>query len=129
MIPIPSYLARQGVKDMVRISDGRMSGTSFGTCVLHVAPDSSSRGPLAILRSGDMVTLDAFAGRLTVDIDDSEPARRLEAWEPAEVRHRRGWPRLYDEHVLQAPHGADFDFLVPRDQDSVRRVEPMIGRS
>lgn len=129
MIPIPSYLSARGVTDMVRISDSRMSGTSFGTCVLHIAPDAASGGPLAYLATGDIVTLDTAARTLDV-VDVAEVwGARVERWAPAPSRHRRGWPRLYREHVLQAPQGADFDVLRPRCADDLPFREPLIGRS
>ena len=129
MIPIPKYLAARGVTDMVRISDARMSGTSFGTCVLHVAPDAASGGPLALVRSGDLIRIDTPRGVVAVDLSDEELGRRRRSVQRQPQRHRRGWPRLYDEHVLQAPQGADFDFLVPASPHEAVREEPVVGRS
>ncbi len=105
-IPIPAKLLSQGVTDMLRITDGRMSGTGFGTVVLHVAPESAVGGPLSRLRDGDMVSLDAYAGSLSVlaDLGAREPVL------PA-VSDRRGWRALHRMHVLQAPEGCDYDFL------------------
>ena len=129
LLPIPTKLARQGVRDMVRISDARMSGTSFGTCILHVAPEAAVGGPLAAVRDGDLVTVDIDRRSLDVAVPAAELARRLaEREQPAEV-HRRGWPALYAAHVLQAPEGADLDFLRPRTADELRFVDPVVGRS
>jgi dihydroxyacid dehydratase/phosphogluconate dehydratase len=124
-IPIPAKLLREGVTDMVRISDGRMSGTGYGTVVLHVAPESAVGGPLSRIRDGDLITLDAFAGQLSV-----EPGM-LEGREPIlpAVEDRRGWPVLHRMHVTQAPEGCDYDFLQAREPDRVPFVEPVIGRS
>jgi dihydroxyacid dehydratase/phosphogluconate dehydratase len=123
-IPIPAKLLGQGVTDMVRITDGRMSGTGFGTVVLHVAPESAVGGPLSRLRDGDMVSLDAYGGSLVVDADLSgrEPVLPF-------VRDRRGWPVLHRMHVLQAPEGCDYDFLRPRAPEELTFAEPVIGRS
>ena len=113
-LPIPLKLARQGVKDMVRISDARMSGTAFGTIVLHIAPESAIGGPLAIVRTGDRITLDVEARRIDLLIDATELAARLAAWQasppPREIP-TRGYARLFEDHILQAPQGCDFDFL------------------
>ncbi len=123
-IPIPAKLLSQGVSDMVRITDGRMSGTGFGTVVLHVAPESAVGGPLSRLRDGDVVSLDAYAGSLSVsaDLTGREPIL------PA-IRDRRGWPVLHRMHVLQAPEGCDYDFLQVRTPDQLPFAEPVIGRS
>jgi L-arabonate dehydrase len=110
-LPIPEKLLRQGVKDMVRVSDARMSGTSYGTCVLHVAPESAVGGPLALVRNGDEIELDVPARRLVLHVSDEELARRRAAWTPPPPAFTRGYGRLYLDHVLQAPDGADFDFL------------------
>jgi dihydroxy-acid dehydratase len=111
MLPIPDYLLTQGVRDMVRISDARMSGTSYGACVLHVAPESHVGGPLALIRSGDQVTLDVARRLLQVDIDDGELARRRAAWRPPPPLFGRGYGALFSEHVTQADRGCDFEFL------------------
>ncbi len=111
-VPIPTKLLRAGVTDMVRICDGRMSGTGYGTVVLHVAPESAVGGPLAFVRTGDSVTLDIAARALTLDVDDDEIERRRAAWKPPEPVHGTGYGWLYTQHVLQADQGADFDFLV-----------------
>ena len=111
MLPIPAYLLKKGVKDMVRISDARMSGTSYGTCVLHIAPESHAGGPLALVRTGDMITLDVPARVLRLEVDDAELARRREAWQPPAPRFERGYGSLYAAHITQANQGCDFDFL------------------
>ncbi len=109
--PIPARLLRRGVRDMVRISDARMSGTSYGTVVLHVAPEAAVGGPLALVRDGDEVELDVPGRRLTLRVSDEELARRRAAWRPRPPRFDRGYGRLFLEHVLQANEGCDFDFL------------------
>jgi dihydroxy-acid dehydratase len=110
-LPIPRKLARQGVKDMVRISDARMSGTAFGTVVLHISPEAADNGPLAIVRNGDRITLDVPGRRIDLDIDAAEFARRMAALPPVPAGPPRGYGRLYHAHVMQADEGADFDFL------------------
>ncbi len=113
-LPIPRKLARQGVRDMVRISDARMSGTAFGTIVLHIAPEAAIGGPLAVVQTGDRIALDVEARRLDLLIDDAELARRLAAWKQAPPHRkppRRGYARLFENSVLQANQGCDFDFL------------------
>jgi len=109
-LPIPKKLAQAGVKDMVRISDARMSGSAFGTVVLHVAPDAASGGTLAVARSGDRIRLSVRERRLDLLVDDAELARRRAAL-PSPVAPRRGYARLYAEHITQADVGCDFDFL------------------
>jgi L-arabonate dehydrase len=109
--PIPSRLLKKGVKDMVRISDARMSGTSYGTVVLHVAPESAVGGPLALVRDGDEIELDVPRRRLNVRVSDDEMARRKAAWKPRSPHFSRGYGRLFLDHVLQANEGVDFDFL------------------
>ncbi|MFG2449092.1 L-arabinonate dehydratase [Streptomyces sp. NPDC048512] len=111
MLPIPEYLLKQGVRDMVRISDARMSGTSYGTCVLHVAPESYVGGPLALVRTGDPITLDVAARSLRLDVDDTELERRRAQWTPPPVRYERGYGALYTEQITQADTGCDFAFL------------------
>jgi dihydroxy-acid dehydratase len=114
-LPIPLKLARQGVKDMVRISDARMSGTAFGTIVLHIAPESAIGGPLAIVQTGDRIALDVEARRLDLLIDEAELQTRLTAWKrlpPHRESPTRGYARLFDRHILQADEGCDFDFLL-----------------
>jgi dihydroxy-acid dehydratase len=109
-LPIPKRLLHQGVTDMVRISDARMSGTATGAVVLHVAPESAVGGPLALVRDGDMIVLDATAGRLDLDVDPAELAGRVPA--PAAPAPARGYAALYHRHILQSTEGCDFDFLV-----------------
>ncbi|MHC0431305.1 L-arabinonate dehydratase [Streptomyces sp. O3] len=111
MLPIPDYLLKQGVRDMVRISDARMSGTSYGTCVLHVAPESHVGGPLALVRTGDPITLDVAARTLHLGVDDAELARRRAAWTAPAERYERGYGALYHEQITQADTGCDFAFL------------------
>jgi dihydroxy-acid dehydratase len=113
-LPIPLKLARQGVKDMVRISDARMSGTAFGTIVLHMTPEAAAGGALAVVRSGDRIALDMKARRIDLLIDEAELQRRLAAWKtaPARARATRGYAKLFETSVLQADQGCDFDFLL-----------------
>lgn len=115
-MPLPKYLAERGVKDMVRISDGRMSGTAYGAVVLHVAPESAVGGPLALVRDGDEIELDAEAGRPDLLVSDSELERRRAEWKKPAVP-ARGWRRLYAERVQQADRGVDLDFLTGADCD------------
>jgi dihydroxy-acid dehydratase len=111
MLPIPQKLLRQGVRDMVRISDARMSGTSYGACVLHVAPESYVGGPLALVRDGDLIELDVPARRLHLQVSDEELAQRRADWRPPARHYQRGFGALYAAHVTQADQGCDFDFL------------------
>jgi dihydroxy-acid dehydratase len=111
MLPIPQALIKRGFRDMLRISDARMSGTSYGACVLHVAPESYIGGPLALLQTGDIVRLDLAARRLDMLVDDDELARRRAAWVPPPPRYERGWGWMFSAHVSQADKGCDFDFL------------------
>ena len=111
MLPIPRKLLQAGVRDMVRISDARMSGTAYGTCVLHVAPESFVGGPLALVRDGDSIELDVPQRRLTLRVDEAELARRGAEWRQPELQYPRGYGRLHAQHVLQADKGCDFDFL------------------
>jgi dihydroxy-acid dehydratase len=110
-LPIPKKLLEQGVRDMVRISDARMSGTSYGACVLHVAPESFVGGPLAFVRDGDVIELDVPARKLTLQVSGAELARRKAAWRPPAPRYGRGYGRVFASHVTQANEGCDFDFL------------------
>ncbi len=110
-LPIPKKLLQEGVRDMVRISDARMSGTSYGACVLHVAPESHIGGPLALVRDGDLIELDVAARRIELKVDDAEIARRRAAWTPPPAHFSRGFGALYLKHVRQANEGCDFDFL------------------
>ncbi len=120
-MPLPAKLLRDGVRDMVRISDARMSGTAFGTTVLHVAPESAAGGPLVDVRTGDLITLDVPGRTLTLHVDDAELARRRTARQPEPPVAERGWTRLYIDHVLQADQGCDLDFLVGASGSEVTR--------
>ncbi|MBW4022909.1 MAG: dihydroxy-acid dehydratase [Proteobacteria bacterium] len=120
-MPLPQKLLREGVRDMIRISDARMSGTAYGTVVLHVAPEAAAGGPLALVRNGDLITLDVAAGRLHLHVSDEDLAARRAAWVPPAPAATRGYTKLYVEHVLQANEGADLDFLVGRSGAAVPR--------
>ena len=111
MLPIPKKLLRQGVKDMVRISDGRMSGTSYGTCVLHVAPEAHVGGPLALVRDGDPIELDVERRVLNLKISDTEMAQRRSVWKQPPRKYARGYGAIFSQHIKQANEGCDFDFL------------------
>ena len=111
MIPIPKKLVKQGVRDMLRISDARMSGTSYGACVLHVAPEAYVGGPLALVRSGDIVSVDIPARRIALEISDEELARRKAGWNKPAPRYERSYGAIFSRHVKQANEGCDFDFL------------------
>jgi dihydroxy-acid dehydratase len=129
MIPIPARLVAEGVEDMVRITDARMSGTSFGTCVLHVAPEAAVGGPLALIRDGDVITLDVAAGLLDVELSAEELRSRAAQRVPPVSEHLRGWPALYQQHVTQADRGCDLDFLRGDTESARRFVPPVVGRS
>jgi dihydroxy-acid dehydratase len=111
MLPIPKRLVKQGVRDMVRISDARMSGTSYGACVLHISPESFVGGPLALVQTGDMITVDVPARSIRLEVPDEELARRRAALPPPEPRYERGYGWMFSRHVGQADQGCDFDFL------------------
>jgi dihydroxyacid dehydratase/phosphogluconate dehydratase len=113
-LPIPKKLLQRGVKDMVRISDCRMSGTSFGACVLHVAPESFIGGPLALVKTGDLVELDIPARKLNVLVSDDELAKRRAAWKAPPPRYARGYGAIFAQHVTQANEGCDFAVLASR---------------
>ena len=110
-LPIPKKLILQGIRDMVRLSDSRMSGTSYGACVLHIAPESAVGGPLALVKTGDLIELDVPNRKLHLHVSDEELAKRRADWKPAPTRYHRGYAKLFVEHVTQADEGADFDFL------------------
>ena len=121
-MPLPPKLLRKGITDMVRISDARMSGTAYGTVVLHTAPEAAAGGPLALVKNGDRVTLDVPKRLLHLHVDDAELERRRAGWQPPTPQLTSGYWKLYIDHVLQADEGADLDFLrgkrgafVPRD--------------
>ena len=120
-MPLPPKLLRAGIKDIVRISDARMSGTAYGTVVLHVAPEASVGGTLALVKTGDLIELDVPERRLNLCVDDQELARRRAEWKRPEPASNRGYVKLYVEHVLQANRGADFDFLVGASGSDVPR--------
>jgi dihydroxy-acid dehydratase len=128
-IPVPVKLQRAGVKDLVRISDARMSGTSYGTVILHVSPEACAGGPLAIVHTGDEIRLDVSQRSLELLVPDLEIEQRLADFRPPRSQHLRGYPRLYIDHVLQADQGCDFDFLRPKNADELRFVAPVVGRS
>jgi dihydroxy-acid dehydratase len=111
MVPIPQKLLNQGVRDMLRVSDARMSGTSYGACVLHVAPEAYVGGPLALVETGDVISIDVPNRRLELAVDDAELARRRARWQPPAPRFGRGWGWIFSEHILQANEGCDMDFL------------------
>ena len=111
-LPIPKKLLQQGVRDMVRLSDARMSGTHYGSCVVHIAPESAVGGPLALVKTGDMISLDIDARSLHLEVDDAELTRRRAAWVAPKSVYERGYTKLYVEHATQANHGSDFDFLM-----------------
>ncbi|MGE8675364.1 MAG: dihydroxy-acid dehydratase, partial [Achromobacter kerstersii] len=111
MLPIPTKLVKQGVRDMLRLSDARMSGTSYGACILHAAPESYVGGPLAFVKTGDLITVDVPARSIHLNISDEELAARRAAWTPPPKRYERGYGWMYSKHILQANDGCDFDFL------------------
>jgi len=108
---LPPKVLRKGITDMVRISDARMSGTSYGSCVLHVSPESACGGPLALVQDGDLIELDVDARRLHLHVSDEELARRRATWKPPAARFSRGYGRLLEEQITQAHEGCDFRFL------------------
>lgn len=110
-LPIPGKLLKAGVRDMVRLSDARISGTSFGTIVVHIAPEAAAGGPLAVVKNGDLIEMDIPGRRLELQISKAEMRKRLKAWKPPEPHYIRGYGRLFLEHILQANEGCDFDFL------------------
>lgn len=129
MIPIPVRLVRAGVTDMVRVTDARMSGTSFGTVLLHVAPEAAVGGPLGLVTDGDLISIDVQGGTLDLEVPEAELDRRRAALSPRPPRHLRGWPALYAQHVMQAPDGCDLDFLRAPTAAHRTFIEPVVGRS
>ena len=125
MLPIPTKLVRRGVRDMVRISDARMSGTSYGACILHVAPESYVGGPLALVRTGDTITVDVPQRTLTLNVSEAEMARRRAELKPPQPRYGRGYGWMFSQHIKQANEGCDFDFLETSFGPPVR--EPVIN--
>ena len=111
MLPIPKVLLKQGVRDMVRISDARMSGTSYGACILHVAPEAYIGGPLALVQTGDMVSVDVDNRSIKLDISNAEMQERKRAWRKPDPRYSRGYGWMYAQHIMQADRGCDFDYL------------------
>jgi dihydroxy-acid dehydratase len=122
MLPIPKKLVKAGVRDMVRISDARMSGTSYGACILHVAPESFVGGPIALVQTGDEIEIDVATRRIHLHVGDDELARRRAAWTPPPPRYARGYGAMYSAHIGQADEGCDFDFL----EGTARVAEPEI---
>ena len=111
MLPMPRKLLKQGHRDMLRLSDARMSGTSYGACVLHVAPESYVGGPLALLRTGDIIEIDVPSRRINMRVSEEELARRRAVWTPPPPRFDRGYGWMFNRHIRQANEGCDFDFL------------------
>ncbi|WP_420406101.1 L-arabinonate dehydratase [Nisaea sp.] len=111
MLPVPTKLVKQGVRDMLRLSDARMSGTSYGACILHVAPEAYVGGPLALVQTGDLITVDVEKRLIQMEIDDAELERRRAAWKPLAPRYERGYGWMFSQHILQADSGCDFDYL------------------
>ncbi len=111
MLPIPTKLLKQGVKDMLRLSDARMSGTSYGGCLLHCSPEAAIGGPLALVKTGDRITVDVLARSIRLEVSDEELAARSKAWKPAPPRYERGYGWMFSRHIKQANEGCDFDFL------------------
>ena len=111
MIPMPKALLKQGHRDMIRLSDARMSGTSYGACILHVAPEAFIGGPLALIKNGDIIEVDIPNRKLNVDISEDEMKRRKDEWVKPEPRFERGYGYIYSKHIEQADKGCDFDFL------------------
>jgi dihydroxyacid dehydratase/phosphogluconate dehydratase len=111
MLPIPTKLVKQGVRDMLRLSDARMSGTSYGACILHAAPEAYIGGPLALVKTGDLITVDVAARSIHLEVSDAELATRRAAWVAPPKRFERGYGWMFSRHILQADQGCDFDFL------------------
>jgi len=128
-IPIPTKLLREGVEDMVRISDARMSGTSYGTVILHVSPEAATGGNLAVVQNGDIIEVNVEEGLLRVELTDEQLQERLQALPPFKQRHSRGFLKMFSDHVLQADEGCDLDFLRPKNKEEAKFVPPIVGRS
>jgi dihydroxy-acid dehydratase len=124
-MPIPQKLLKKGITDMVRISDARMSGTAYGTVVLHSAPEAAAGGPLALVRDGDLVELDVAKRKLHLHVSEDELAKRRKKWKPPKAPMSRGYWKLYVDHVNQASEGADLDFLVGKSGSAVPERQPL----
>jgi dihydroxy-acid dehydratase len=129
MIPIPRKLAMHGVRDMIRITDARMSGTSFGVCLLHVSPEAAVGGPLALIQNGDIIDVNVHELTVNVRLSESELEERSSRWKGFHSEHLRGWPLLYQQHVTQPDLGCDLDFLRAPTPEHRRFVPPVVGRS
>jgi Dihydroxyacid dehydratase/phosphogluconate dehydratase len=129
MIPIPKKLSKLGITDMVRLSDSRMSGTSFGTVILHVTPEAAAGGVFAVIKTGDLIQVNTPNRQISLLVDEAELAERLRNWSPPASAHLRGYPLLYQKEVLQADEGCDFDFLKPKSPEALQFIEPIVGRS
>lgn len=128
-IPIPKKLLDRNITDIIRISDARMSGTSYGTVILHSSPESELGGPLSIVKNGDKIKLNASKKQLDLMLSEDEIKDRLKNVKKSKSEHLRGYPRLYIDHVLQADEGCDFDFLLPSDPNNENLIEPTVGKS
>jgi dihydroxyacid dehydratase/phosphogluconate dehydratase len=111
MLPIPTKLVKQGVKDMLRLSDSRMSGTSYGACILHVAPEAYIGGPLSLVKTGDLITVDVPGRSIHLEVSEEEMARRKALWVAPPKRYERGYGWMFNKHIMQADQGCDFDYL------------------
>ena len=129
MIPIPKKLLAEGITDMIRITDARMSGTSFGTCILHVSPESAVGGNLALVNDGDLIEVSVNNKSLNILISDEELTQRRNKWKKPKSEHLRGWPALYQDHVTQPDQGCDLDFLQASSPEARRFIPPVVGRS
>ncbi len=129
MIPIPKKLQQKGIKDMVRISDARMSGTSFGTVILHVSPEAAAGGALALVQNGDVIAINIAERKILLHVSDDDLKLRKSKWQAPLSEYTRGYPKLYIREVLQANEGCDFDFLKPRSEEDLKFIEPIVGRS
>jgi dihydroxy-acid dehydratase len=129
MIPIPKKLLAEGITDMIRITDARMSGTSFGTCILHVSPESAVGGNLALVNNGDLIEVSVNKKSLNILISDEELTQRRKSWQKPKSEHLRGWPALYQKHVTQPDQGCDLDFLQASSPEARRFIPPVVGRS
>ncbi|MDP4130570.1 MAG: dihydroxy-acid dehydratase [Bacteroidota bacterium] len=129
MIPIPKKLKNLGITDMVRVSDSRMSGTSYGTVILHVTPEAALGGAFAVIRNGDFVQINIPKRQISLLVDDQTITERLKSWTVPASAHVRGYPALYEREILQADEGCDFDFLKPKNAEELKFVQPVVGRS